>query len=265
MISTLANSTSIPGKLPALASITSHLRMGYLPQRFLLASMACLALAAPAAHAADNSCKAVTKAGEAALANARIHQALYMPVKDAKGARLPATAPELAHFIVLADKTEYTSMGKDVFSITPPNERGSGAYYAQMIASIDEGCRTLGKATLGGRAALVFEQGGNKKADDILFKIWIDSATGLPLRADLDEAEVVSTMTKDKNGLPKFSAKKSDDGKRQVNSVAFLFGDAVKAPTLNAKKNNLGVLNKAFGTAGTLDAQAMATVLALLN
>ena len=265
MISTLANSTSIPGKLPALASITSHLRMGYLPQRLLLASMACLALTTPAAHAADNSCKAVAKAGEAALANARIHQALYMPVSG-KNARPPAAAAELQHFMVI-DKTKYTSVFKGLFDSEPiakPSDRSINVYYASMIASMDEDCRAVGKATLGGRPALVFEQGSNKKADDIMFKIWIDSATGLPLRADVDEAEVVSTMTKDKNGLPKFSVKKSDGGKRQVNSVAFLFGDAVKAPTLSPKKANLGVLN-VMGTPGTVDPQAMATVLALLN
>ncbi len=239
------------------------------PLNSALALLASLALAAPSAHAADNSCKAVAKAGEAALANARIHQALYMPASGksaANGARPPATATELQHFMVI-DKTKYSSIMKGLFDSEPiakPSDRSSNVYYASMLASMDEDCRSAGKATLGGRAALVFEQGANKKAEDIMFKIWIDSATGLPLRADVDEAEVVSTMTKGKDGLPVFSAKKSDGGKRKVNSVAFLFGDAVKAPTLNPKKANLGVLN-VMGTPGTLDAQALATMVSLLN
>ena len=233
--------------------------------RFFSCAAIALFSASPSAYAADSSCKAVAKAGDAALANARIHQVFYMPVY-VKDVRPPATATELQHFMVI-DKTKYTSVFKGLFdseSIAKPSDRSINVYYASMIASMDEDCRAVGKATLGGRPALVFEQGSNKKADDIMFKIWIDSATGLPLRADVDEAEVVSTMTKDKNGLPKFSAKKSDGGKRQVNSVAFLFGDAVKAPTLSPKKANLGVLN-VMGTPGTVDPQAMATVLALLN
>lgn len=233
----------------------------------LLASFVfCLAIAAPSAHAADNSCKAVAKAGEAALANARIHQALYMPMKD-KSTRPPATEKMLAHFMVI-DKTKFTAaLSGNLFDSEPiakPSDRSSNVYYASMLASMDEDCRVGGKATLGGRAALVFEQGANKKADDIMFKIWIDSATGLPLRADVDEAQVESSMTKGKNGMPVFSAKKSDGGKRQVNSVAFLFGDAVKAPTFNTKKNDLGVLNL-LGKPGTLDPQALVTILSLLN
>ena len=240
--------------------------------------LACAATAAPialfialfitsqSAHAADSSCKAVAKAGDAALANTRIHQALYMPMMD-KSARPPATEKMLAHFIVI-DKTKFTAaLSGNLFDaepITKPSDRSSNVYYASMLASMDEDCRALGKATLGGRAALVFEQGANKKTEDIMFKIWIDSATGLPLRADVDEAQVVSSMTKNKNGMPVFSAKKSDSGKRQVNSVAFLFGDAVKAPTFNTKKNDLGVLNL-LGKPGTIDPQAMATLLALLN
>jgi hypothetical protein len=213
------------------------------------------AIATQSAHAADSSCKVVAKAGDAALANARIHQGLYMPAKGAKG---PVTADQLGHFIVI-DKTHYSSVIKGLFDVKPiatASERSQGVYYAVMLADMDSDCRALGKATLAGRAALVFENGSNKKSDDILFKVWVDSATGLPLRADLDEAEVVSTATKDKNGLPVFSAKKGE--KRQVNSVVFLFGDAVKPPVFGPKKGLLG-------TPATLDAQATAAMLSLLN
>jgi hypothetical protein len=224
--------------------------------RFCCATLFALAaIATQSAHAADSSCKVVAKAGDAALANVRIHQALYMPVKGAKG---PVTADQLGHFIVI-DKTHYSSVLKGLFDAKPiatASERSQGVYYAVMLADMDSDCRALGKATLAGRSAMVFENGSNKKSDDILFKVWVDSATGLPLRADVDEAEVVSTTTKDKNGLPIFGAKKGD--KRQVNSVVFLFGDAVKAPVFGPKKGLLG-------TPATLDAQATAAMLALLN
>lgn len=219
--------------------------------------LALAALVAPSAHALDTSCKAVAKAGEAALANARLHQGLYMPV-PVKGVRPAATAGELQHFVVI-DKTAYVSVLKGMFDSEPiatPADKRRGAYYAVMLADMDSDCRSLGKATLGGRAAQVFENGSNKKPDDILFKVWVDSATGLPLRADVDEGAVQVTQTKGKDGLPVTSAKKGE--KRQVNSVVYLFGDAVKAPVFGPKKGMLG-------TPATLDPQAMAAMLALLN
>jgi hypothetical protein len=63
-------------------------------------------LVALPAHAANTSCAVVAKSGAAALANARIHQAAYMP---AKGAKPPTIAEQLGHFIVI-DKTTYTSV-----------------------------------------------------------------------------------------------------------------------------------------------------------
>lgn len=210
---------------------------------------------AMSAIAADTSCSVVAKSGETALANERIHQAIYMPAKDAK---TPITADQLGHFIVV-DKTKYSSIVKGMFNVEPVKsaaERRQGAFYAVMLADMDSDCRALGKTTLGGRAAMVFENGSNKKSDDILFKVWIDAATGLPLRADVDEAEVVSKSVKGKDGLPVFSASKGD--KRKVNSVVFLFGNAVKAPVFGAKKGMLG-------TPATLDAQALAAMTALLN
>jgi hypothetical protein len=212
-------------------------------------------MAAPSSHAADKSCLVVAKAGATALANSRIHQTLYMPVK---GPRPPPTATELGHFILI-DKTKYTSVLKGLFDSEPvasASDRTIGAYYAALLSELDSDCRALGKTTLAGRAALVFENGSNKKPDDALFKIWIDSATGLPLRVDFDEAEVESVKTKGKDGLPVFSAKKTD--KRQVNSVAFLFGDAVKAPVFAGTK-------KLLGTPATIDPQATAALLALLH
>ena len=223
----------------------------------LLTLLTLAAVAVQSAHAVDTSCKSVAKAGEAALANSRMHQGLYMPVL-VKGVRPAATAEAMLHFIVI-DKTAYTWALKGIVDSTPiatPADKRRGAYYAVMLADMDSDCRSLGKATLSGRPALVFENGTNKKPDDILFKIWIDAATGLPLRADLDEGAVEVTFNKGKDGLPVTSAKKGE--KRQVNSVVYLFGDAVKPPAFGPKKGMLG-------TPATLDPQAMAAMLALLN
>jgi hypothetical protein len=214
-----------------------------------------LIAATPSVYAADKSCAVVAKAGNAALANSRIQQTTYMP---AKSPRPPPVANDLGHFILI-DKTKYTSVSKGLFFTDPvasDSDRALGAFYASVLAEMDSDCRTIGTATLAGRNTLVFEHGSNKKPDDALFKLWIDSATGLPLRVDFDEAEVVSVSTKGKDGLPVFSAKKTD--KRQVNSVAFLFGDAVKAPVFGGTK-------KLLGTPATVDMQATAAMLALLN
>ncbi len=215
-----------------------------------------LALSAQHAVAADKSCEPVVKAGKAALAMKRIHQAGYMPPE--KGARPAPTANALSHSVAV-DQTYYFSLGNSVFDQKPiknDTDRTLAYFYAEVIAGLDDNCRSLGKATLAGRSAFVFEQGSNKSPDDMLVKVWIDSATGLPLRADLDEAQVDTNWVKGKKGTPAAETKRND--KRQVNSVAFIYGDAVKAPVLSGKKTLLG-------TPANLDAQAMSQLLSLLN
>jgi hypothetical protein len=223
--------------------------------------MACAALLAAAAagtHAADLSCAVVAKSATAGLANARIHQALYMPAGDVKTA---ATADKLTHFMVV-DKTKFVGMAKGLFEVTAvasADDRSSGVAYVAMLSGMDEGCRALGKTTLAGRSALVFENGSNKKTDELLMRVWIDTATGLPLRMDMDEATPeLKSFSATKEGRPKIEVKKTD--KRMVNSVVFLFGDAVKAPVMAAKASK-----QLFGTPGTLDPQILAAFVAMLN
>ena len=217
-----------------------------------------LTLSAATAHAADLSCAVVTKSATAGLANARIHQALYTP---AKGGEKLTSGDQLSHFMVV-DKTKYVGMMKDVFQVTPvtsADDQRSGVGYVNMLSQLDGGCRALGKTTLAGRTALIFENGSNKSKNEQLMKVWIDTATGLPLRVDIDEAAPELTsfgVTKDRK--PNIEVKKTD--KRMVNSVAFLFGDAVKAPVLNAKSGK-----QLFGTPGKLDPQTLAAFVTLLN
>ncbi len=237
-----------------LDRVSRSLHLSYVSPLYCFALALFLTTAVPA-QAADTSCAVVAKSGTAALSNARIHQAAYMP---AKGAKAPTITDQFMHFIVI-DTATYTSVLKGMFESKPSataTERRQGTYYAALLAEMDSDCRALGKATLAGRAALVFENGSNKKPEDALFKMWIDSTTGLPLRVDFDEAEVEGTTSKGKDGLPVFSAKKGE--KRQVNSVVFLFGDAVKAPAFGAKKGLLG-------TPATVNAQTLAALVAMLN
>jgi hypothetical protein len=217
-----------------------------------------LALSAAAAKAADLSCAVVTKSAVAGLANARIHQALYTPADS--GEKI-TSGDQLSHFMVV-DKTKYVGMMKGVFEVTPvasAEDQRSGVAYVTMLSQLDGGCRALGTKTLAGRTALIFENGSNKSKNEHLMKVWIDTATGLPLRLDVDEAvpELTSFgVTKDRK--PNIEVKKTD--KRMVNSVAFMFGDAVKAPVLNAKSGK-----QLFGTPGKLDPLTLAAFVALLN
>ncbi len=223
-----------------------------------LAAGALLAMAAASSFAADLSCAVIAKSAALGLANARIHQAVYMPPDGAKKA---PTGDQLTHFMVV-DKTKYVGMMKGVFEVTPvasADDRLTGVSYVAMLADMNEGCRALGKATLAGRSALVFENGSNKKSSEHLLKVWIDTTTGLPLRVDIDEAvpELKSfAVTKDRK--PNIEVKKTEQ--RMVNSVVFLFGDAVKAPVMAAKAGK-----QLFGTPGTIDPQILTGLTTLLN
>ena len=216
-------------------------------------TLACALLTAAIApaHAADSTCAAVTQALEAGLAQARIHAAIDSPL-DPEAIKM-GMKPTLVHSIVI-DQVQYSNATRASFSRTPLESKEM-----RMLATdlgpfmVEQGCRPAGSEKVAGRDALVFTAQGDLGRGEIRFKLWIDRASGLPLRAlsdepDADMDDLFNTLDK-KKGRPAVQAKEKPKGKRIVATHAYLFGPAVKPP----------------GPQGTLDPAALAMLQAVLK
>ena len=213
------------------------------------------------ALAADTSCAALEKAGDLGAKQARIHQATdimrsNIPPKPSE--KVPALGEKMIQTITI-DKTAYMAMDGLTFStetLKTDSERAfkSGVVFFSMV---DEGCRSLGKATVAGRTANVYEQGSNKTSKDRYFKFWIDAQTGLPLKA-IEDAPLpeLKSFSASKAGQPKVEVELSKV-KRVINTVGFIFGDIVKEPKLSGKKT-------LFGQKGEVDPAATAMLKAIV-
>lgn len=202
-------------------------------------------------QAADTSCAAVVRALNAGLAQARTHAAIDSPL-DADAIKM-GIKPTLIHSIVI-DQVQYSNAIGPSFSRTVLESKEM-----RMLATdlgpfmVEEGCKPGGSDKVAGRDAAVFTASGNLGRGEIRFRLWIDKATGLPLRAVSDEPEVdvdtVFNALDKKKGRPSMAVKEKPNGKRQIATHAYLFGDAVKPP----------------GAKGALDAGALAFLQAVLK
>jgi hypothetical protein len=212
---------------------------------------AVLAAGLSGAHAADTSCAAVVKALNAGLAQARIHAAIDSPLDPA--AIKMGMKPTLIHSIVI-DQVQYSNAIRPMFSRTALESKEM-----RMLATdlgpfmVEEGCKAGGTDKVAGRDAQVYTASGDLGRGEIRFKLWIDKATGLPLRAVSDEPEVdvdtVFNALDKKKGRPSVEVKEKPNGKRQIATHVYLFGDAVKPP----------------GAKGAVDAAALASLQAALK
>ena len=234
--------------------------MKTLPLPSLCFSLVAL-LFAPTSAFADKSCAALEKAGELAAKQARIHNAtdFMRSTAPAPNEKLSPLGEKMMQNVTI-DKTNYMAMDGATFSteiIKDDSERTlkSGIVIFSMV---DEGCRSLGKATVAGRTANVYEAGSNKTSNDRYFKFWIDAQTGLPLKG-IEDAPLpeVKSFGASKAGKPKIEVE-MNKVKRVINTTAFVFGDVVKAPKLGGAKN-------LFGQKGELDAAAVAMLKAIVT
>jgi len=203
------------------------------------------------AHAADTSCAPVIKAANAGLAQPRIHAAIDSPL-DPEAVKM-GFKPTLMHSIVI-DQVQYSNATRAGFSKTPLESKD-----VRMLATdlgpfmVEQGCKAGGSEKLAGRDALVFLASGDMGRGEIRFKLWIDKASGLPLRAVSDEpdfdVETLFDKPAKKSSTSKLSVKETPSSARVISTHAYIFGDAVKPP----------------GPKGALDAGALATLQALLK
>jgi hypothetical protein len=182
--------------------------------------------------AADTSCAPVTRALNAGLAQTRVHAAIDSPL-DPEAVKA-GFKPTLMHSIVI-DQVQYSNAIRAGFSRTPLDSKEM-----RMLATdlgpfmVDTGCQAAGTEKLAGRDALVFTAKGDLGRGEIRFKLWIDKATGMPLRAFSDEPEGDLTTFFDaldkKKGRPAKQAAPQAGAPRKLATHAYLFGDSVKAP-----------------------------------
>jgi hypothetical protein len=225
--------------------------MSKIPKR-IMKTVLIAAMAVPSVGlAADKTCAVVNKAGELGLKQTRVHYAgdLLSPAAPSSLDKVKSSSDKLMHSITV-DNTYYMALDGVAFSTTlmKTAEERSLMIGVIVFQAIDEGCRSLGKAVIGGRDAFVYEQGSTKTTEDTYFKFWIDAKTGLPLRSiENAAAPEIKSFGATKNSKPNIEVKSNSKNERIINTVAFVFGDSVKPPKLSGAKN-------LFGQKGEMDA-----------
>lgn len=191
-----------------------------------------LGITGTAAWATD-SCAAVKRAASAALAQARIHAAIDAPL-DSEALKA-GFQQRLMHSIVI-DQVQYSNAIRARFSRTTLESKEMRVFASGLGPFlVESGCKAVGSERLAGRDTQVFSASGDLGRGEVRFKLWIDKASGLPLRAQSDEpeadADVDALLAKlnGKKAAPSTPARPAP--KRVVATHAYLFGDAVKAPS----------------------------------
>lgn len=206
---------------------------------------------ATTAWSADGPCAAVERAAQAALAQPRIHAAIDSPL-DPEALKM-GFKQRLMHSIVI-DQVQYSNAIRASFSRTVLDSKEM-----RMLASdlgpflVESGCKAAGSERLAGRDTQVYTASGDLGRGEIRFKLWIDKASGLPLRAVSDEpaadGDVEALLAKLNGQKAAPASKPKAPAKRDIGTHAYLFGDAVKPP----------------GAQGAVDPTALAALLAVLK
>jgi hypothetical protein len=174
--------------------------------------------------------------------------------------KVSAFAEKLMHSITV-DNSNYMALDGVAFSThTHKNaEESSLMSGIAVFQAIDQGRRSLGKAVIAGRNAIVYEQGSTKTTDDTYFKFWIDAQTGPPLRSIENAASLeIKSFGATKSGGPNIEVKSNSKNERIINTIAFFFGDSMKPPKLGGAKN-------LFGQKGEMDAAAETALKGLIK
>ena len=201
------------------------------------------------AHATDGACAPVLKAVRAGMAQARIHAAIDHPL-DPEAVKI-GMKPTLMHSIVI-DKLQYSNAIRPDFAKTALERPEMRALASDLaIFEIDTGCKALGAQTVAGRTALAYAMGTDLGRGEARITLWIDSSSGLPVRALTDEPDVdVETVWKTgKDQGAGVDIRQRPNGKRVVARHAYLYGNDVKPP----------------GAGGAVDPAALSALQALLK
>lgn len=211
-----------------------------------------LGCALGAANAADTSCAALAKAVRAGMAQPRIHAAISAPMDPA--ALKAGMKPVLMHSIVI-DQVQHSNALSPAFrrvALGSSEQRDLATDLAAFEA--EAGCKAEGTERIAGRSARVWAFSTDLGRGEARIKVWVDSASGLPLRAVSDEPDVDIDFDHGGPGESKgrsaaIELKQRPNGKRVIGTHAYLYGEEVKPP----------------GTRGEVDPAALAQLQALLK
>ena len=198
------------------------------------------------AHA-DTSCAAWQKAITAGMAQTRIHAAVDSPL-DPMAVKM-GWKPTLMHSIVI-DNVQYSNaLHKDFGRTTLPQPELRQMATDLLGFQAEGSCQAAGREQRGGIDTLVYTASTDLGNGPARLRLWVDSSTGLPVRAVSDEPATDTTFSVDKSaGKNAAVVKTTPNGKRIVSTHAYLYGAMVKAPSQ-----------------GKVDAQAQAALDALLK
>lgn len=217
-------------------------------RRAAVLALGCAVLAHPEAFA-DANCAGVARAASAALAQARIHAAIDAQL-DPEAVKA-GMKPMLMHSIVI-DRVQYSNALRPRFARTALESTEMRTLATDLGPfMVDRGCKAAGSARIAQRDATVYTAVTDLGRGEVRLKLWIDKASGLPLRAVSDEPEadidaVLAALDRSKGRSP--DSPKAG-APRKVATHAYLFGDAVKPPDAQ----------------GAVDPAALATLQALLR
>jgi hypothetical protein len=176
--------------------------------------------AAPSLQAA--SCAAVEKAIEAGMKQPRIYAASFEQQADGSPGKATMAA-------VTIGSSHYLFDGGRAFGPTPLESEEMRQMGSGLIGfAPGEICKALGAQAIAGRGALKFSYVTDLGNGPANITLWIDRATGLPLRGVTDEPDVDVDVNFSKDG--DLETRKRPTGKRVKQVSGFLFGDQVKAP-----------------------------------
>ena len=207
--------------------------------------MGCLILTATA-HA-DASCAAWQKAIKAGMAQTRIHAAIDSPL-DPEAVKM-GWKPTLMHCIVI-DNVQYSNVLHKDFGRTAVAQPELRQMATDLLGfQAEAGCQAAGREQRGGVDTLIYSAGTDLGNGPARLRLWVDSSTGLPVRAVSDEPATDTTFSVDKtSGKNAAVVKTTANGKRIVSTHAYIYGALVKPPSQ-----------------GKVDAQAQAALAALLK
>ena len=174
--------------------------------------------------AADDACIPLKNAVEKGMAQQRIHAASIVSTDGAK------TKALMDHSVLIGD-IQYLVEGGNFHGRIPMEPKELRPLATNLVQfTITEGCKALGKESVAGRTATVIGFGYEVSSGEALGKLWIDAATGLPVRAMTTQA--------DEDTIFQFDAKTKElktetkaNGKTLSQHHVYLYGDAVKEPS----------------------------------
>jgi hypothetical protein len=210
---------------------------------------AALCLASAGVQAADPACAALSRAARAGMQQARIHAVIDAPL-DPEALKI-GMKPTLLHSIVI-DQQQHSNALTPTFRTTTLKSAAERELASDLaVFEPDAGCQVQGPLRLAGRDALRYTFGTDLGRGEARVTVWVDTATGLPLRALTDEPDVDVGAAFNKAGASgrAVEIKEKPNGKRVVATHAYLFGAAVRAP----------------GPQGVIDTDALARLQQLLK